>query len=190
MPDRRTLATCAALGLLAGGLLVVVVTLLAGPRISLGLGWLWRSGARPYPYHLLDAGGVHPALLPLLPVALGVGLLAGLLVACGGRFLRGTRPAVWPVAGVAVGLLLALGTHVWRWDGPADSENVVYHGRYVPLRGITASRAYGSTLDIVDAGGQSWWPLVLTGAVVGLVAGLLVLAATHRRIRASTWPSG
>ena len=44
-------------------------------------------------------------------------------------------------------ILLLSGTYLTFFFDPSMTE-VVYHGRYVPLRDITMSRAYASTLDI------------------------------------------
>ncbi|WP_375498312.1 cytochrome bc complex cytochrome b subunit [uncultured Jatrophihabitans sp.] len=44
-------------------------------------------------------------------------------------------------------ILLLSGTYLTFFYDPSMAE-VVYHGRYVPLRDITMSRAYASTLDI------------------------------------------
>ncbi|WP_375492469.1 cytochrome bc complex cytochrome b subunit [uncultured Jatrophihabitans sp.] len=44
-------------------------------------------------------------------------------------------------------ILLLTGTYLTFFFDPSQAE-VVYHGRYVPMDGITMSRAYASTLDI------------------------------------------
>src|ERR1700712_465721 len=44
-------------------------------------------------------------------------------------------------------VLLLTGTYLTFFFDPSMADTV-YHGRYIPMRGITMSRAYASTLDI------------------------------------------
>ena len=188
MPDRRTAAAFALIGLLAGVLLVAFLTTVAGPAVTVGLGWLWRDGSRGYPDRLIDTGAAHPSLLPLVPVALVAGVLAGLIVVVALRFLRGSRPLVWPIAGAAAGALLAIGLHLWRWDGSVAQGTVVYHGLYIPLN--DSASAYGSRLVIVSDVGGSWWPLVVAGVLGGLVVGSIGALCARERVSVSPSPSG
>jgi ABC-type branched-subunit amino acid transport system permease subunit len=161
VPDRRTWAVFAVLGLLAGALVAGVLAI-----------DLTRQ----------DDGD----LLVPLPVTLAAGLVAGLLAAPVSYRLRRRRQLV-PLAGVGVGLLVGVGVYLWARFGPS-TDTVVYHGRYVPLDGVTMSRSYSSRLDIVYDVPASWWSLLAVGAVAGLVAGAAVWLVG--RLRGWPWPSG
>jgi hypothetical protein len=90
-------------------------------------------------------------------------------------------PPALPLLGTIVGLAVA-----GLVRGRHGSSAVVYHGRYVPLDGVTTSKAYQSTLTLsYQHTGPS---ALLIGAAIGLLVGV-ALAFVLGRLSGS-WPSG
>ena len=182
----RITAVCAGLGLVVGGVLVVVLRFVVGPGVLDGLGARTNGGFGGLPRRYADYLPTDPTWtlgpLRLLPVALGAGLVAGLLL---GAVLRvaATRHAsavgralgagTLALVGLVVGVLLALELH--SYGHQVDADRVYGWYSYSPLP-ATSPGADG----IFYGGGPdpSWWPLVITGAVVGLVVGGLAAVVT------------
>ena len=134
----------------------------------------------------VPASAGHQRLRTLVPLGLGTALAAGVLVALVARRTGRRRSAVLPLAGLAAGLVVGFGTDLWRGHGPGGhGSEVVYHGRYVPIDGVTTSKAYSSTLDITYGVTVPPWSLLLVGGAAGLLAGLVVWIV----VRLRGWPS-
>lgn len=192
-------AACAGLGATVGAALFAVLAFVVGPSVLAGLGTRGGGDAglpRRYADYLRTGGGALSSLAvtPILPVAIGSGLVAGLLVGVVLQVLASRRASgfgprglvgILASSGLVVGTLLAVELHFY------GRPEVTYHGRYVLLDGTT--QPYFSSLDILGAD-ASWWPLVVTGALVGLVVGVIAAAVARvlrrSRVRGSTSPSG
>jgi hypothetical protein len=91
---------------------------------------------------------------------------------------RLVRPLALPLVATMVGLAVAGLVRIHHRTG------TVYHGRYVPLDGVTMSRAYESTFSYRHTGPST----LLIGAAIGLLVGV-ALALVLDRLSGS-WPSG
>jgi hypothetical protein len=100
-----------------------------------------------------------------------------------GRIASTARVFALPSLGLIVGLAVA---GLVRTDHPSSAA-VVYHGRYVPLDGVTISRAYRSTLTL-SYPHHSGPSALLIGAAIGLLAGIAVALVLDRL--SGSWPSG
>src|SRR5215831_5605796 len=90
-------------------------------------------------------------------------------------------------------ILLLTGTFLTLWFQPSMTD-VVYHGSYVPLRGVRMSEAYASTLHIsFDVRGGllmrqiHHWAALIFAAAVCLVLLRLFFTGAFRRPRGLTW---
>jgi hypothetical protein len=89
-----------------------------------------------------------------------------------------------PLLGTIVGLAVAGLVRIHQ----GKSAAVVDHGRYVPLDGVTISRAYESTLTISYR--HSGPSTLLIGAAIGLLVGVVLLLVLERDVLSGSWPSG
>ncbi|MFJ3824569.1 cytochrome bc1 complex cytochrome b subunit [Streptomyces nodosus] len=119
----------------------------------------------------------------------------------GGPLLRKTFPDHWSfllgeLALYSLAVLLLTGVWLTFFFHPGMGE-VVYHGRYVPLRGVRMSEAFASTLHIsFDVRGgllvrqmHHWAALVFAGAI-GLHLLRIFFTGAFRRPREVNWIIG
>ncbi len=190
----RITAVCAGVGALVGGLLVVVLRFVVGQSVLDGVGT--RGGMpRRYADYLPTAGGSSLDLVRMLPVGLGAGLVAGLFVGVTLRWVAMRRAAGvgrrlgaagLALCGVLVGLGVAVELHAYGRSAVPGGDFGWY--AYSPLSDSGGSDGifYGGGLPV------SGWPLLITGAAVGLVVGSAAALVTARRrtgLRGSTSPS-
>ena len=93
-------------------------------------------------------------------------------------------------------VLLITGTYLTFFFDPSMAQTV-YHGRYVPLRGVTMSRAYASTLDIsFDVRGGllirqiHYWAALLFIAAIFLHLLRVFFTGAFRKPRELNWLIG
>ncbi|MGW4932336.1 cytochrome bc1 complex cytochrome b subunit [Streptomyces sp. NPDC004166] len=131
-----------------------------------------------------------------------VGALGGRLpMAGGGRLLRKAFPEHWSfllgeIALYSLVLLILTGVWLTFFFAPEMSE-VVYQGRYVPLRGIRMSRAFDSTLHIsFDVRGgllvrqMHHWAALVFVAAIGVHMLRIFFTGAFRRPRELNWVIG
>ncbi|ETA00736.1 menaquinol-cytochrome c reductase cytochrome b subunit precursor [Frankia sp. CcI6] len=121
------------------------------------------------------------------------------------RFLRSVMNKVFPdhwsfmigeIALYSFGVLVATGVYLTFFFEPSEQQTV-YDGSYVPLRGVTMSRAYASTLDIsfdVRAGLvirqiHHWAALLFVAAIIVHLCRIFFTGA-FRRPREINWLIG
>jgi ubiquinol-cytochrome c reductase cytochrome b subunit len=148
----------------------------------------------------------HPAL-PGTPGAVRPGeRLAGaadarLPVLEGGRLLRKAFPEHWSflLGEIALySLVILVLTGVWlTFFFKPEMREVVYHGRYVPLRGIRMSEAFDSTLHIsFDLRGgllvrqMHHWAALVFVAAIGVHLLRIFFTGAFRRPREINWVLG
>ena len=181
----RIPAACAALGAAVGGLLVVVLRFAAGPRVLDGVS---ERGGDPF----LVGSSIDVARV--LPVALGAGLVGGLLVGVVLQWVTGRRRpaagrravgAALAVCGGVLGVGVATELHAYGQRATPGSAFGWY--AYSPLSASADGILYGGGLP------SAWWPLALTGAATGLAVGAAAGTLWFVRrpaVRASTSPIG
>ncbi len=175
------------LGAAVGAALSLVLVFMAGTsaRQGVALGAGQGMPRRYVDYLATSVPGSWSDVGRLLPVAVGAGLVAGLLLGLLRWVVssRGTAEVgrigtavVLASSGLVVGVLLAVELHFYgRTENPPAGD----------FR-FTTFEPKGITMELLPTSGP-WWPLVLTGAVVGLAVGVLaaVVAEVVGRLRSA-----
>ncbi len=161
------------MGAVVGAVLFLALRFVVGSTVVAGLGARSSVGLpRRYVDYLPTAESLGVA--PALPVAVGTGLVAGLLVGVVLRFAAARRAGghgrpmfvvTLAVTGFVVGVLVAVELHAYGLR-PVPRGDFGWYA-YSPLN--------TTAVDGVLYGGgsppSSWWPLALAGAIVGLLVG-------------------
>lgn len=92
--------------------------------------------------------------------------------------------------GAGLGAVVAVAVHFLTAQDPA----AIYHGRYVPMDGLSRPKAYESTLSIsYDTVHPGWLPMLPLyiggGLLVGVAAGLVLARWRSRGVSGSS-PTG